>query len=250
MIRGRYASKKGVSMSRSAATVGSLLCILGLAGQASAGSVTGKITFDGKVPTFTPLDMNADPVCKSKNASPVMPEVLVLGDQSRLANVLVSIATAFPGKTFPAPKEPAVIEQHGCVYRPHVVGMMAGQELLFRNSDGVLHNVHALPVSNRPFNIGMPPTLKEKGKVVDVPEAAFRVKCDVHPWMQAYVAVYSNPYFAVTGNDGTFQIKDLPAGTYEIEAWHEKLGTRKGSVTVGEGDTKTLDFTFGVPKTP
>ena len=237
-------------MHRFAATAASLLCILGLTVQASAGSVTGKITYDGKVPTFTPLDMNADPVCKSKHTTPVMPEVLVLGDQGRLANVLVSVVTAPPGKTFAAPKEPAVISQHGCVYEPHVIGMMAGQELLFRNGDGILHNVHALPVQNTPFNIGMPPTLKEKGKVVETPEAAFRVKCDVHPWMLAYVAVYTHPYFAVTGSDGTFQIKDLPAGTYEIAAWHEKLGVRKGTVTVGEGDTKTLDFTFAVPKTP
>jgi len=235
-------------MSRFAASVVSLLCILGPAAQASAGSVTGKVVYEGKVPTFTPIDMNADPKCKAKNPSPVMPEVLVLGDQSRMLNVLVSVVTAFPGKTFPAPKEPAVIQQHGCVYQPHLIGVMAGQELLFKNADGMLHNVHALPVQNRPFNIGMPPTLKEKGKVLDLPEAAFRVKCDVHPWMQAYVAVLSHPFFAVTGSDGTFQIKDLPAGTYEIEAWHEKLGTRKASVTVGEGDTKTLDFTFGVPK--
>lgn len=226
----------------------SLLCILGPAAPASAGSVTGKVTYAGKVPTFTPIDMNADATCKAKNPSPVMPEILVLGDQSRMVNVLVSVVTAFPGKTFPAPKEPAVIQQHGCVYQPHVIGMMAGQELLFRNGDGLLHNVHALPVQNRPFNIGMPPTLKEKGRVIDLAEAAFQVKCDVHPWMMAYVAVLSHPFFAVTGSDGTFLIKGLPAGTYEIEAWHEKLGVRKASVTVGEGDSKTLDFTFGVPK--
>ncbi len=238
-------------MSRfAAASVVSVLCLLGSAAHASAGSVTGKVVYEGKVPTFTPIDMNADATCKAKNPTPVMPEVLVLGENSRMVNVFVSVVTAFPGKTFPAPKEPVVIQQHGCVYVPHVLGMMAGQELLFKNGDGILHNVHALPVQNRPFNIGMPPTLKEKGKVLDVPEAAFRVKCDVHPWMLAYVAVLSNPFFAVTGSDGTFQIKDLPAGTYEIEAWHEKLGTRKASVTVGESDTKTLDFTFGVPKAP
>jgi plastocyanin len=235
-------------MSRLVASVVSLACVLGLAAQASAGTLTGKVVYDGKVPVFTPLDMNADPTCKAKNPGPVMPEVLVLGDQSRMVNVLVSVASAFPGKTFPVPKEPAVIQQHGCVYQPHVVAMMAGQELLFKNTDGVLHNVHALPVQNHPFNIGMPPTLKEKGKVIDLAEPAFKVKCDVHPWMQAYVAVLPHPYFAVTGPDGTFQIKDLPAGTYEIEAWHEKLGTKKASVTVGDTDTKTLDFTFGVPK--
>jgi plastocyanin len=236
-------------MSRFATCVISLLVGLGLVGQASAGSVTGKVVYEGKVPTFTPINMNADPVCMSKHTTPVMPEVLVLGDQDRMENVFVSVVSALPGKTFPAPKEPAIIRQHGCVYVPHVIGMMAGQELLFENTDGILHNVHALPVKNRPFNLGMPPTLKEKGKVLEVAEAAFPVKCDVHPWMRAYVAVMSHPFFAVTGHDGTFQIKDLPPGTYEIEAWHEKLGTRKATVTVGEGE-KTVDFTFGVPTHP
>jgi len=119
--------------------------------------------------------------------------------------------------------------------------------VMFRNSDGILHNVHGLPSENREFNIGMPPTLKEKEQTFNKPEMAFPVKCDVHPWMKAYIAVMTHPYFAVTDRDGKFTIEGLPAGTYEIEAWHEKLGTQTAEVTV-DGDGATADFTFKVPR--
>ena len=125
---------------------------------------------------------------------------------------------------------------------------MAGQPLTFVNTDGLLHNVHGLPKDNREFNLGMPASRAEASETLNTPEPAFHVKCDVHPWMQAYVAVMDNPFFAVTGKDGKFKIAGLPPGEYQVEAWQEKLGTRTGTVTVGDGETGTVDFQFDVPK--
>jgi len=219
------------------------------AAQASLGSaaIKGSVKFQGKVPALQPIQMTADPACAAKHKTPVKPEVLVLGPDNALANVLVRVRSGLPAKSFTPPASPAVFDQNGCVYKPHVLGIMAGQKLKVLNSDGLLHNVHALPKVNKEFNLAMPATLKEKEHVFDKPEDPFRIKCDVHPWMGAYIAVIEHPFFAVTGTDGTFTISGLPAGTYEIEAWHEKLGTKKESVTVKDGETKTISFAFSPP---
>jgi len=122
-----------------------------------------------------------------------------------------------------------------------------GQTFKVLNSDGVLHNVHALPKVNAQFNMAMPPTRKDAEHVFDKAEDPFQIKCDVHPWMTAYTMVTTNPFYSVTKEDGKFTIKDLPAGSYEIEAWHEKLGKKTEKVTVGDSDTKTVDFKFSAP---
>jgi len=222
-----------------------LAVVFAATGAAHGGTIAGKVVYADKVPNLPPIDMSADPTCKAMHDSPVPLDILVLGDGNALANVFVQVKNP-PQKDYPAPKTPVVIEQLGCVYHPHVVGVMAGQPLMFKNDDGILHNVHGLPKVNREFNIGMPPTLKEKETVLNKPEPVFPVKCDVHPWMRAYAAVMTHPYFAVTGKDGKFTLKDLPAGTYEIEAWHEKLPAQKGSVTVS-GGAASADFTFKAP---
>lgn len=211
----------------------------------SAGSVTGKITYDDKVPRLRPVDMNADPACAEKHDGPVTSDILVLGDGNAMKYVFVKVTNA-PDSSAAVPSDPVVIDQVGCRYDPHVVGVRVGQELKFMNSDGILHNVHGLPEKNREFNIGMPPTLKEKSVTLNEPEL-FDVKCDVHPWMKAYVAVMTHPYFDVTGDDGTFTISDLPAGTYTIEAWHERLGKQTAEVTVAASGSATADFSFKVP---
>ena len=223
-----------------------LLCSLAIGTAAFAGSVTGKITYDGSVPKLRPYDMAADPGCASKHSGGKADnQMLVLGDGNALANIFVQVKNP-PAGNHTAPSEPAVIDQDGCLYVPRVVGVMVGQPLKFKNSDGILHNVHGLPEENREFNIGMPPTLKEKDVALNKPEPVFKVKCDVHPWMNSYVAVMTHPYFAVTGTDGTFTIENVPDGTYEIEAWHEKLPAQKGSVTVS-GGAATVDFAFSPP---
>jgi plastocyanin len=215
----------------------------------AASTITGTITFDGKAPTLKPLTMDADPACAKMHSKPAPNEMLVLGSGNAMGNILVWVSKGLPaGKTFPVPKTPAVLDQKGCQYVPHVMGIMVGQAYRILNSDGILHNVHALPKINRGFNQPMPGNMKESTKTFDKPEAVFQIKCDVHPWMQAWVGVFTHPFFSVTKTDGKFTISGLDPGTYEITAWHERLGTQTATVTVAANETKTQDFKFAVKK--
>jgi len=134
------------------------------------------------------------------------------------------------------------------MYNPHVFGIMVGQPLKILNPDGTLHNIHVLSKINPEFNLAMPKFRKEMTKTFKKEEFMFTIKCDVHPWMGGWASVMSHPYFAVTADDGQFSIAGLPAGTYEVEAWHEKLGTRSASVTITDDETKELNFTFSRPE--
>ena len=136
------------------------------------------------------------------------------------------------------------LDQKGCHYVPHVFGMMAKQKLLIKNTDDTLHNIHAMPTANKEFNIGQPNQGMETTRTFAQPEVMVHFKCDVHPWMSAYVGVLSHPFFGVTGEDGTFSIKGLPAGEYTLEAWHEKYGPQTQTVKVAAGESKTVDFKF------
>jgi plastocyanin len=214
----------------------------------AASTITGVVTFTGTAPTLRPLTMDADPVCAKMHPKPVLAEMLVLGKGNTMGNIMVWVSKGLPaGKTWPVPKTPVVLDQKGCLYVPHVMGIMVGQAYKILNSDGILHNVHTLPKINRSFNRAMPGTVKEATTTFDKPEPIFQIKCDVHPWMSAYIGVFTHPFFAATAPDGKFTISGLDAGTYEITAWHERLGTQTATVTVGGSDTKTQDFKFAVP---
>jgi plastocyanin len=174
--------------------------------------------------------------------------MLVLGTGNTMANVIVYVSKGIPaGKTYPAPTTPVTLDQKGCQYLPHAQGIMVGQPYRILNSDGILHNVHSLPKVNPQFNKPMPATLKETTTTFTKPEPIFQIKCDVHPWMTAYVGVFTHPFFSVTGKDGKFTIAGLDPGTYEITAWHERLGTQTASVTVASSETKTQTFKFAAP---
>jgi len=214
----------------------------------AASTINGVVTFDGKAPSLKPLAMDADPACAKKHPTPAANEMLLLGSGNTMGNIMVYVSKGVPaGKTYPVPKTPVEFDQDGCQYKPHVLGVMAGQPYKIVNSDGILHNVHALPKINTPFNKPMPATVKEQTVTFPKPEANFQVKCDVHPWMLAYVGVFSHPFFSVTAADGKFTISGLDPGTYELTAWHERLGVQTATVTVTGTDTKTQNFKFAMP---
>jgi plastocyanin len=212
-------------------------------------SITGTVTFDGKPPTLPAIKMDADPACAKMHKTPAANQMLVLGSGNTMGNILVYVSKGVPaGKTYPAPKTPATLDQKGCQYVPHVLGMMVGQQYKILNSDGILHNVNALPKINRGFNKPMPATVKETSGTFDKPEPVFNIKCDVHPWMSAFVGVFTHPFFSVTAPDGKFTLSGLDPGTYEITAWHERLGTQTATVTVAAKEAKTQNFKFAPPK--
>jgi plastocyanin len=214
----------------------------------AASTISGTVTLDGKAPTLKPLAMDADPACAKKHSAPVPGEALVLGNGNTIGNIIVYVSKGLPaGKTYPAPQTPVTMDQNGCQYKPHVMGIQVGQPYKILNSDGILHNVHTLPKVNSAFNKPMPATVKEVTTSFSKEEAIFHVKCDVHPWMSAYVGVFNHPFFSVTGADGKFTISGLDPGTYEITAWQERLGTKTATVTVGANDKKTQDFKFALP---
>ena len=213
-----------------------------------AASISGTIKYEGDVPKFNEIKMEADPICLTHHTTPVYPQTLVVGEGNTMANVFVYVKGGLAAKTYPVPSEPLVIDQNGCQYAPHVAGVMVGQNVKILNPDGTLHNVHALCKVNPEFNMAMPKFRTETTKVFDKEEFMFALKCDVHPWMIGWLSVMPHPFFAATQTDGKFKIDNLPAGTYEIEAWHEKLGTQKASVTVAADETKEINFTFAKPQ--
>jgi len=226
---------------------------------AIAGTITGTVKYDGKVPKFREIKMDADPICLSKHADKVFPQTLILGEDNMMGNVFIRIKgwsnpsiNAHLGKifdeTFPLPVEPVVITQEGCMYTPHVIGIMVGQSLKILNPDGTLHNVHVLSKINPEFNLAMPKFRKETTKIFNKEEFMFPIKCDVHPWMSAWISVMSHPYFDITNaSDGEFRIDNIPAGEYDIEAWHEKLGTQTQKVLVHKTKTHKIEFIFSRP---
>lgn len=217
---------------------------------AAAATVKGTVAYEGRAPRMRPLPVDADPQCKAMHENdPLLTEFLVLGEGQTMANVIVRITGGLPkGKTYPVPTDPVVVSQHGCRYDPHVFVVRAGQPVKFSNPDGLQHNVHPLPDTNREVNRAMSEKEREFTHVFPKAEAPFRIKCDVHNWMEAYCAVLDHPYFAVTGKDGQFTIGGLPPGEYTIEAWHEVLGTRTAKVTVKEDEPAVANFTFTRPK--
>ena len=215
---------------------------------ADSASISGKIAFDGTPPKAKRIKTDADPKCSEMHAdSPLMSEDVVVNPDGTLKNVFVYVKSGLEGKTFDTPKNPVTINQTGCHYEPHVFGMMAKQPLKIVNSDDTLHNIHAMPTKSAEFNVGEPNKDMTVTRTFANPEIMVHFKCDVHPWMSAYVGVMSNPFYSVTGDNGTFSLKELPAGDYEVAAWHEKYGEQVQKIKVGDGEAKTVDFKFSKP---
>jgi plastocyanin len=210
---------------------------------ATAGGISGTVTFTGTAPPRAPITMASDPKCVPEGGS-ASTEAVIVGSGGSLQNVFVYVKDGLGNLVFPVPTTAAVLDQKGCVYRPHVFGVQVGQSVEILNSDATLHNVHAMPASNQEFNTGQPLQGLRHTHVFSTREVMVPFKCDVHRWMNAFVGVLDHPFHSVTGADGAFSLQGLPPGTYTIEAWHEKLGTRTESVTLGAQEAKTLAFSF------
>ena len=206
-------------------------------------TVTGKVAFTGSAPAKEQIKMDADAYCKGAHAEPVYTQEVVVNGNGTLQWVLVYVKEGVTG-SYPPPATPVMLDQKGCQYTPHIFGIQAGQPLKIVNSDGTLHNIHALPKVNAEFNIGQPFQKMETIKKFDKAEVPLRFKCDVHKWMGAYCGVFNHPFFATTNDQGVFEIKGLPPGNYVIEAWQEKYGAQTQNVTVAGSETKTVDFSF------
>lgn len=211
---------------------------------AGTASISGTIAFNGTPPEQRALNLDRD--CRELHeGEEVLAQNVVVNDNGTLRWVFVYVKEGLGDQTFAPPAEPVVFDQSGCMYKPHVFGVQTNQPIKILNSDPFLHNIHALPEENRGFNFGMPMQNMEKEQSFRVPEVMVRIKCDVHPWMSAYAGVLDHPYYSVSAEDGSFSIEGLPAGTYTIEAWHEEYGTQTQTVTVGDGESASTDFTYG-----
>jgi plastocyanin len=212
---------------------------------ATAGSIAGRITFSGPAPAPESLNMASDAACVQGSGPNAVSDRVVIAGDGGLKNVFVYVKEGLdPAYGFDIPTSAVVLDQKGCKYAPRVIGVRAGQPLEIVNSDPTLHNVHALPVANAEFNQGQPVPGFRTTRTFTTPEVMVRFKCDVHSWMNAHVGVLAHPYFAVTKDDGTYEIKSLPPGAYTIEAWHEKFGTQIAKVTVADKQAQTVPFTF------
>src|SRR3954447_6962202 len=215
--------------------------------EGTAGSISGKVVVEGTVPQNAPIQMSSDPACEAENKGGAAQETYVASDGG-LQNVFVYIKDGLGNKyLFDTPTDPVTLDQKGCHYIPHVLGIRVGQPLDIVNSDSTMHNVHGMPETNREFNFGQPVPGMKQAVAFTAPEVMIPFKCDVHAWMHAYIGVVNHPYFAVTSSGGTFELKSVPPGTYTVEAWHEKLGRQEQSVTLGEKDSKQITFTFKAP---
>jgi hypothetical protein len=210
---------------------------------ASRASVSGVVKLLGDPPKPTPINMAKEPTCAKMHVPPATTEDVVTGPGGTLSHVIVYISEGAPDQDA-APQEPVTITQKGCTYIPHVIAMQANQKLQVVNADSTSHNIHPLPVNNREWNRSQPPGQPPFEESFARDEVAIPVKCNVHPWMRAYIAVFHHPWFAVTGPAGSFELKNLPAGNYTVQAWHEKYGTLTEKVTIGANDAKRLEFTF------
>jgi len=206
---------------------------------ATAATVSGTVKFDGTAPKASKIDMSQDPACKGSNEAET---VVVAGGE--LANVFVYVKDGLGSRTFDVPKDPVVLDQSGCKYHPHVLGVMAGQTVQIKNDDQTTHNIHPTPKDNREWNESQPPAAAPIEKNFAREEIMLPVKCNQHPWMKMYINVVKSPFYAVTDKSGKYEIKGLPPGDYTIAFVHEKLGEQTQKITVAPKDSKTADQTF------
>src|ERR1700690_880820 len=206
---------------------------------ATVASVSGTVKLDGAAPKAAKIDMSQDAACKGANTAET-----IIADGGNLANVFVYVKDGLGTRTFDVPTTAVSIDQQGCKYHPHVLGVMTGQNIEIKNDDQTTHNIHPTPQSNREWNESQPPAAAPLEKSFAREEIMLPVKCNQHPWMRMYINVVKSPFYAVTGPDGKYEIKGLPPGDYTIAFVQEKLGEQTQKVTLAAKDSKTVDQTF------
>jgi len=214
--------------------------------EANGGTITGKVAFAGEKPKMATLDMSANPACeRAHKGSGQKSEEVVVNDNGTLKYVFVWVKSGLPAdKQWAVPTNQVSLDQSGCMYKPHVIGLMTGQTFEVKNDDPTNHNIHPMLTVNPDWNESQSPGQAPLTKSFARQEVMIPVKCNVHPWMRSYIGVVGHPFFAVTGDDGTFTIKGLAPGTFVIQTWHEKYGPMEQTVTVGAKESKAVDFSY------
>jgi Polysaccharide lyase family 4, domain II len=210
----------------------------------TAGSISGTVRFLGKIPARTKIDMSEDPACVEAHHGKALDESLVVSSQKSLANAFIYVKTGLEGKRFETPSFPVVIDQNGCWFTPRVLGIQTNQILQVKNSDPVTHNIHPMAQINREWNHSQGAGDAPLGRKFTKQELMIRVKCNIHPWMHAFIGVVDNPYFAVSTVDGSYSLPNLPPGTYTLAVWQETLGTQEQQVTVTPHSNTLVNLTF------
>ena len=208
---------------------------------AGSGSITGKVTYTGTPPKMKPIDMSKEPSCAKQHATPVTTENVVTGPGNSLEWVVVFISAG--DQASGGPSQAARYDQKGCQYTPHVLPLEADQQLQIYNDDQTSHNIHPLAKINQEWNKSQPPGSPPIDTKWEKPEF-IPVKCNIHPWMHGYFVVLKTGHYSVSGADGSFEIKGLPAGKYTVTAWQEQYGTKTQDVTISGSETKTANFVF------
>jgi len=232
-------TKRGVLAGIAMLAAASSLAVAGP--KPAGGSVTGKVTYEGTPAKMKPIDMSKEPSCAKMYTTPQMAETVVTGASNSLENVVVYVSAGAPDDS--APATAAVFTQKGCRYIPHILAFQVNQELKIQNEDQTSHNIHPLPKLNREWNKSQPPGTPPISEKYDKAEI-FPVKCNVHPWMHGTFAVMKNSHYAVTGEGGSFTLKDLPPGKYTITAYHESYGDQSQEVPITGSEAKTVNFVF------
>ena len=206
-------------------------------------SILGVVRLDGPAPKRTPIPLT--PESRKLYKTPPLSEDAIVGPDGGVANVFVYVKEGLPaGKTYATPGKAGLLDQQKSMFRPRVQGVLVGQDFLMRNSDPVIQNVRSLSEENRPFNIGQPANTPDRKKIFKESEGPIEVRCDFHPWMKAFFFVMDHPFFAVSNEQGKFEIKGLPSGKYTLAIWHETFGKQEREIMVGKDDLKGVDFKF------
>ena len=211
---------------------------------ATGGRIVGVVNFRGEAPKFRPISMEKDPVCASEHEGPVLPEDGRVNANGTLPNAFIYIEKGTGDLSVPTPQNSESLTQKNCMYEPHVMGIMVNQPLQVVTLDPTTHNIHFTPKINRDWDVSQEPGSPSVIHTFSKPEVMIPVHCNVHPWMKAYLGVVTNPYYAVTGDEGKFQIDGVPPGEYTLAGWTATFGAQQRRATVRAGETTTVDFTF------